>query len=100
MSKGYKRFSVIIDVRLDDKKYDKVSNWEGIEPVDFVKSVIADHARDRGLLIQIDVCESSNPLVEKLSEERKKIMKDDAFKELEDEILSNSKYCAGGNCEE
>jgi hypothetical protein len=27
-------------------------------------------------------------------------MKDDAFKELEDEILSNSKYCAGGNCEE
>lgn len=100
MSKGYKWFSVIIDVKLDDEKYDKVSNWEGIEPVDFVKSVIADHARDRGLLIQIEVTESSNPLVERLSEERKKIMKDDAFKELEDEIISNSKFCIGGNCED
>ena len=100
MSTGYKRFSVIIDVKLDDEKYEKVSNWEGIEPVDFVKSVIADHARDRGLLIQIEVTESSNPLVERLSEERKKIMKDDACKELEDEIISNSKFCIGGNCED
>lgn len=100
MSTGYKRFSVIIDVKLDNEKYEKVSNWEGIEPVDFVKSVIADHARDRGLLLQIDVCESDNPLVDRLMETREKIMKDDAFKELEDEIISNSKFCIGGNCED
>jgi hypothetical protein len=100
MSTGYKRFSVIIDVKLDDKKYDTVSNWEGIEPVDFVRSVIQDHAEDRGLLVNINVVESDNPLVDRLMETREKIMKDDAFKELEDEIIANNKFCVGGNCED
>ena len=44
-----KRFSVIIEVEIDEKKYNEVESW-GVEPSDYVCSVIADHAKDRGFL--------------------------------------------------
>ena len=45
-----KKFSVLIEVELDQKKYDEVESW-GISPSDYVASIISDHARDRGLII-------------------------------------------------
>jgi hypothetical protein len=97
---GYKRFNVIIDVRLDDEKYKKVSEWEGVEPTDFVRSVIQDHAQDRGLLVNIDVTESDFPLVDKLKEKRSEFMREDAMNEIEQEIMGNNINCVGGNCED
>lgn len=97
---GYKRFSVVIDVRLDDSKYDKVSQWEGIEPTDFVRSVIQDHAQDRGLLVDIDVTESDSPMVDKLKEKRAELMREDALNDIEAEIMANNINCVGGNCED
>ena len=96
---GYKRFSVVIDVRLDDNKY-KVSQWEGIEPTDFVRSVIQDHAQDRGLLVDIDVTESDSPMVDKLKEKRAELMREDALNDIEAEIMANNINCVGGNCED
>ena len=97
---GYKRFSVVIDVRLDDNKYNKVSQWEGIEPTDFVRSVIQDHAQDRGLLVDIDVIESDSPMVDKLKEKRSELMREDALNDIEAEIMANNINCVGGNCED
>ena len=97
---GYKRFSVVIDVRLDDSKYNKVSQWEGIEPTDFVRSVIQDHAQDRGLLVDIDVTESDSPMVDKLKEKRSELMREDALNDIEAEIMANNINCVGGNCED
>ena len=97
---GYKRFNVIIDVRLDDVKYKKVSEWEGIEPTDFVRSVIQDHAQDRGLLVDINVVESDHPILPKLVDKRDEIIKEDALTDIENEIMANNINCGGGNCDD
>jgi len=61
----YKRFNAILDIKLDEETYNKVEGWreetklDDISPVDYIKSIIKDHAQDRGLLIQVDVIEST-----------------------------------------
>ena len=97
----YKRFNAILDIKLDEKTYNKVESWqEETKPVDYIKSIIKDHAQDRGLLIQIDVIESDHAMIDRLDEKRELMMKEDAMNELEDEIIKNSKFCIGGNCED
>ncbi len=97
----YKRFNAILDIKLDEETYNKVESWqEETKPVDYIKSIIKDHAQDRGLLIQIDVIESDHAMIDRLDEKRELMMKEDAMNELEDEIIKNSKFCIGGNCED
>ena len=97
----YKRFHAILDIKLDEETYNKVESWqEETKPVDYIKSIIKDHAQDRGLLIQIDVIESDHAMIDRLDEKRELMMKEDAMNELEDEIIKNSKFCIGGNCED
>ena len=97
----YKRFNAILDIKLDEETYNKVESWqEETKPVDYIKSIIKDHAQDRGLLIQIDVIEGDHAMIDRLDEKRELMMKEDAMNELEDEIIKNSKFCIGGNCED
>ena len=97
----YKRFNAILDIKLDEETYNKVESWqEETKPVDYIKSIIKDHAQDRGLLVQIDVIESDHAMIDRLDEKRELMMKEDAMNELEDEIIKNSKFCIGGNCED
>jgi len=102
----YKRFNAILDIKLDEETYNKVEGWreetklDDISPVDYIKSIIKDHAQDRGLLIQADVVESDHAMIDRLNEKRELMMKEDAMNELEDEIIKNNKFCIGGNCED
>ena len=58
----YKRFNAILDIKLDEETYNKVESWqEETKPVDYIKSIIKDHAQDRGLLIQIDCLLYTSP---------------------------------------
>ena len=92
-----KRFLVLAEVEVDDKKYKEVISW-GVEPSDFIISVLADHGRDRGLLIKMRCMETEYHLLEDVCRSADTIATDKAFDELEEAVLKNN-MCVGGNCE-
>jgi hypothetical protein len=92
-----KRFLVLAEVEMDEKKYAEVQSWN-IEPTDFIISVLADHGRDRGLMIKMRCMETEYHLLDDVSKSADSIAKDKAFDELEEAVLMNN-MCVGGNCE-
>jgi hypothetical protein len=92
-----KRFLVLAEVEMDDKKYAEVQSWN-VEPTDFIISVLADHGRDRGLLIKMRCMETEYHLLDDVSRSADAIAKDKAFDELGEVVLHNA-MCVGGNCE-
>jgi len=92
-----KRFLVIAEVKLDDAIYDQVIEW-GIEPTDYVSSILCDHARDRGLIIKATTNETDYMLYDQVNKAVEDIQKDMVFTELESEIISRA--CIGGVCED
>jgi hypothetical protein len=92
-----KRFLVLAEVEMDDKKYAEVQSWN-VEPTDFIISVLADHGRDRGLMIKMRCMETEYHLLDDVSKSADSIAKDKAFDELEEAVLMNN-MCVGGNCE-
>jgi len=97
----YVRFNAIIDIKLDKGTYDEILSWqEEVHPVNYIESIIKDHAQEKGLIVNIDVVESDHAMTDRLNEKREVMMKEDAMNELEDEIIKNNKFCIGGNCED
>ena len=92
-----KKFLVLAEVQLDEKKYEEVQSWN-VEPSDFIISVLADHGRDRGLMIKMRCMETEYNLLDEVSRSADTIAKDKAFDELEEVVLNNA-MCVGGNCE-
>ena len=92
-----KKFIVIAEVEMDEKKYKEIQSWN-IEPTDFIVSVLADHGRDRGLMIKMRSMEVEYNLLEDVCRAADAIAKDKAFDELEEAVLKNA-MCVGGNCE-
>ena len=92
-----KKFLVLAEVQLDEKKYEEVQSWN-VEPSDFIISVLADHGRDRGLMIKMRSMETEYNLLDEVSRSADTIAKDKAFDELEEVVLMNT-MCVGGNCE-
>jgi hypothetical protein len=92
-----KRFLVLAEVEIDDKKYDDLVK-DGFEPTDFVISVLADHGRDRGMMIKMRCMENEFHLLDEVCKSADAIAKDKAFDELE-EVMLNNAMCATGNCE-
>ena len=92
-----KRFLVVAEIEMDDKKYAEVESWN-IEPTDFIVSILADHGRDRGLIIKMRCLENDYHLLEDVCKAADTIAHDKAFDELEEAVLKNN-MCVGGNCE-
>ena len=92
-----KRFLVLSEIEIDDKKYDDLVK-DGFEPTDFVISVLADHGRSRGLVIKMRCMETEFHLLDDVSKSADAIAKDKAFDELEEAMLNNA-LCPSGNCE-
>lgn len=97
MGDKMKKFLVLAEVQLDEKKYAEVQSWN-VEPSDFIISVLADHGRDRGLVIKMRCMETEYNLLDDVSRSADTIAKDKAFDELEEVVLMNA-MCVGGNCE-
>jgi len=97
MGDTMKKFLVLAEVQLDEKKYEEVQSWN-VEPSDFIISVLADHGRDRGLMIKMRCMETEYDLLNDVSRSADTIAKDKAFDELEEVVLMNA-MCVGGNCE-
>ena len=92
-----KRFLVIAEVKIDDAVYDQVIEW-GVEPSDYITSILCDHARDRGLIIKARTIETDYKIYDQVNQSAEVIQKDMAFNELESEIIANA--CINGNCED
>jgi hypothetical protein len=92
-----KRFLVIAEVKIDDAAYDQVIEW-GVEPTDYVTSILCDHARDRGLIIKARTIETDYKIYDQVNQSVEVIQKDMTFNELESEIIANA--CINGNCED
>ena len=92
-----KRFITITEHVMTDQKYnDLVKN--GFEPTEFITSIIADHARDRGLETRVRCVETDYEMLDDVCRAADTIAKDKAFDELE-EVMLNNAMCVGGNCE-
>ena len=93
-----KRFLVVAEVEVDDKKYNEVVTWN-VEPSDWVTSVLADHGRDRGMMIKMRTTENDYNMFNDVNRAVEAIAKDKAFDELEEALLQNQ-LCVSGNCGE
>jgi hypothetical protein len=93
-----KRFIVVAEIEIDEKKYKEVQSW-GVEPSDWVTSVLADHGRDRGMVIKMRASENEYNMFNDVNRAVEAIAKDKAFDELEETLLNNQ-LCISGNCGE
>ena len=92
-----KRFITITEHTMPDQKYnDLVKN--GFEPTEFITSITADHARDRGLETKVRCMEIDYDILNDVCNAADTIAKDKAFDELGEVVLRNA-LCVGGNCE-
>jgi len=93
-----KRFIQITEHIMTDQKYnDLIKN--GFEPTEFITSVTADHARDRGLETRTRCMEIDYDVLDDVCKSADKIATDKAFHELEEAMLNNQ-LCVSGNCGE
>jgi hypothetical protein len=93
-----KRFIQITEHIMTDQKYnDLVKN--GFEPTEFITSVTADHARDRGLETRTRCMETDYDILDDVCKSIDTIATDKAFDEIEEVMLNNS-LCVSGNCGE
>jgi len=92
-----RKFLYVAEVKIDEEKYQEVLSW-GISPADFVNSVLTDHGRDRGLLMQTAVYETVESIFEPVTDEAENLIETFLLEDLELEILNN-RMCIGGNCE-
>ena len=51
-----KKFITIASIGIDDKQYNTVTSWS-VEVTDWINSVLADHGRDRGMMIKMRTIE-------------------------------------------
>lgn len=92
-----KRFLTITEHLMTDQKYNDLIK-DGFEPTEFITSITADHARDRGLETKVRCMEVDYNMLDDVCRAADTIAKDKAFDELEEVVLKNA-MCVGGNCE-
>jgi len=97
MGDKMKIFLELAEISIDDKKYAEIQSW-GIDPSDWVTSVLADHGRDRGMVIKMRCMETEYHLLDDVCKAADTIAKDKALDEIEEVVLNNA-MCVGGNCE-
>ena len=92
-----RKFLYVAEVKIDEAKYQEVMSW-GIEPARFVDSVLSDHGRDRGLMMETATYETVESIFDPVTDEAEDLIESFLLEDLEFEILNNSN-CIGGNCE-
>lgn len=92
-----KKFSVVMEVFIEDKEYDDVVK-DNREPSDFVNAVLTDRPRDMGFVIKSSVLEEEHSLYDRLVKYRDHLVQSDAYNDLENEIIARA--CIGGVCED
>ena len=92
-----KKFSVVVDVSMEEKVYDQVVEW-GVEPSDHVNTVLAEPLREKGFVVNAYSVETEHTLYDRLKKHQAHLIQADAYNDLEQEIITRS--CVGGVCED
>lgn len=92
-----KKFSVVVEVSMDENYLKQVESW-GVEPSDHITTIIAEPMREKGLVVKCSALESDHTLYERLVKYRDHLVQADAYNDLEQEIISRA--CIGGVCED
>jgi hypothetical protein len=92
-----KRFISITEHLMTDQKYNDLIK-DGFEPTEFITSITADHARDRGLETKVRCIEIEYDILDSVCKAVDTIATDKAFDELEEAMLRVN-MCPSGNCE-
>jgi hypothetical protein len=92
-----KKFIVVTEVKLTDDEYKVVESW-GVEPTDYIATQIAEHMREKGMLVKNRCVETEYDILDNVNKAVETIQKDRAYEELENEITSRA--CIGGVCED
>jgi hypothetical protein len=82
---------------MTDQKYNDLIK-DGFEPTEFITSITADHARDRGLETKVRCLEVDYDILNDVCKSVDVIATDKAFNELGEVVLNNN-MCPSGNCE-
>jgi hypothetical protein len=93
-----KTIFITAEIKLDDVTYNKVVSW-GVEPSDYVVSILADHGRDRGLVIKMRGTETDYDIYKDVNHAVDTISKEKAVDDIEDALINN-RLCISGNCGE
>jgi len=91
------KFIIVAEVKMTEEEYKVVESW-GVEPSDYITTILTDHARDKGVMIKARTSQTEYSLYDDVNRAVEKIEKDKAFEELENEITSRA--CVGGSCED
>jgi hypothetical protein len=92
-----KKFSVVVEVSMEETKYEEVIKW-GVEPSDHVVTIIAEPLREKGLVVKASALEVEHSLYERQKKYADHLVQADAYNDLEEEIISRA--CIGGVCED
>jgi hypothetical protein len=92
-----RKFLYVAEVKIDEARYQEVLGW-GIDPTKFIDSVLSDHGRDRGLLMETATYETVESIFDPITDEAEELIENFLMEDLEFEILNN-RMCLGGNCE-
>jgi len=83
---------------MTDQKYNDLMK-DGFEPTEFITSITADHARDRGLETKVRCLEVDYDILNDVYKSVDTIATNKAFDEL-GEVVLNNQLCVSGNCGE
>ena len=92
-----KKFSVVVEVSMEEKLYDQVLEW-GVEPSDHVNTELAEPLREKGFVVNAYSVETEHTLYDRLKKHQAHLIQADAYNDLEQEIITRS--CVGGVCED
>jgi len=92
-----KKFSVVVEVSMEDAKYDEVLKW-GVEPSDHVNTILAEPLREKGFVVNAYSVETEHRLYDRLKKYQDHLIQADAYNDLENEIIGRA--CLGGVCED
>jgi len=92
-----KKFSVVVEVLMEDAKYDEVIKW-GVEPSDHVNTILAEPLREKSFVVNAYSVETEHTLYDRLKKHQAHLIQADAYNDLEQEIIARS--CVGGVCED
>jgi hypothetical protein len=91
------KFSVVLEVSMEDAKYDEVIKW-GVEPSDHVNTILAEPLREKGFMVNAYSVETEHTMYERLKKHQAHLIQADAYNDLEQEIINRA--CIGGVCED
>ena len=92
-----KKFSVVLEVSMDEAKHAEVIKW-GVEPSDHVATILSEPLREKGMVVKAYAVEVEHSLYDRQKKHQDHLLQADAYNDLEEEIISRA--CVGGVCDD